>query len=196
MFLIKNKRVAARIKCADEVALAGRELTRYLNKIAGADENATTPAPPDVEIKIDAGLPPRAFSVHCDGAALRLSGHTRLEALHAVYWLLEEYAGCFWAAPGEDDVPRAGNLEIPAINATKIPATPIRGMQLHRYDWMRAEDDDLPVIDWLTKRRMNFALLSHFEVEAHKKEVTIAALKARGLEFLFGLHTFNYWLPL
>lgn len=196
MFIIKDSQVVSVLKCADAAALAGREFARYLNQIAGADPaDRSADAPPTVEIQVDGSLPPQAFRIRCDGAALSLAGQTRLEALHAVYWLLEEYAGCFWAAPGVDDIPRRTALEIPAMDVIKQPATPIRGMQLHRYDWMRAEDDDLPVIDWLTKRRMNFALLSFFEVDAHKKTITIQALKERGIEFMFGLHTFNYWLP-
>ncbi len=147
---------------------------------------------------ISGRLTEQAYAVKSTGTALIIAGKSKLANLHGVYHFLEKYCGCSWPVAGERNeyVPRQNKIILENIDEIVTPDMNVRGMQLNRYDWTNFEDDDLKIIDWMTKNRMNFGMIAHFEGWNKKKKLYVReAKRKRGLQLAIGLHSFKHWLP-
>lgn len=201
---VANYSIALRQEASEPEHFAADELRRYLAEIGGATFAASHSNGPALHIgvrtrSVNAALEDRkedSFVILTEGEDLYLTGNTPLGTLYAVYRFLEEYLGCGWLQPGDDEVPKRETVTIPArIRRVEEPRFSHRSVNLYPYFPERA----LPRIDWAAKNRLNWIHVctnssNHWEAFDSRKTF-VPELRKRGLHLNFGGHTFNTWVP-
>ena len=129
------------------------------------------------------------------GKDICLVGGSPRATLYAVYDFLKCFVGCGWCVPGGDAVPRHKVLSIASVNKREEPAFAFRSVVHFPFQFEHTRNE----VDWMTKNRLNW---SHPCVndprkwsETHARKALIPEYVRRGLEIMWGGHTFHTWIP-
>jgi len=184
---------------AEAERFAAEELSRYLEKIAGARIPIERNARGKHVIALDARLKaksPDAFSIRTVGEKLVMRGASPRAVVFAVYTFLEDCLGCGWIKPGDDQIPEMNEVLIGKLNVRHQPSFATR-MLIH-FPYIRAKA--LQQIDWMAKRKLSEMLLAtNTNLSAWEngevRERIIPELSKRGLDLRGTGHAFFAWLP-
>ncbi len=207
---------------ADRVTrFAAAELSRYLQKITGADFRVQEADPgahlPSPALVIGTDLGPLgasyapaagdldSFTLSTHGGRVYLWGNRSRAALYAVYAFLETL-GCRFTEPGIETVPKLTTLPVPLLRRRETAGFSLRNVfrtsvepQPHRPFPFLDPQLHLPQIDWMAKRRLNhyefYVDYYRYDLWEKYKAPILDALLDRGFDLEVTHHSLHYFCP-
>ncbi|MCW5977909.1 MAG: DUF4838 domain-containing protein [Bryobacteraceae bacterium] len=157
-----------------------------------------------------------SFVVRINDGRIVLAGASPRGTLFSVYYFLEKYLGCGWLVPGDEYVPRADEVTVPAkVEDSESPAFAYRAISLFPYadsqigDRLRSNalftyallQVTKDRIDWAAKNRLNYVHPCVNEAgpalweKVNSREQIVPEVTKRGLGLHYGGHSYFAWLP-
>lgn len=186
------------------VRFAAQELQKYLSAATGGEFPVVDNTTEEGFVIGQAGRPVAGevpdlsedgYIMKSVGDKIVLLGGSPRATLYAVYHFLEKYLGCRWLEPGDDFVPSLSKIELGNIDDVEEPVYTFRSILNFPYE----PDQMIKEVDWMAKVRLNWAHPApndpHKWQDSKPYEQVMPEVAKRGLEVIWGGHTFHTWIP-